>query len=142
MKKVTASTAVLRRKQETDRFGRHRVTGIFTAKKLANRLAKIDPDLDLDITDQELLGVTGAGSVVGCSGWITDPKTGRTIYVDTCDPDVSEKSGTALLKLTETSRDGGLFSSKSAEDGPDLYRDFPDLPAAIIALLHDGKLYR
>ena len=48
------------------------------AVKLRNQLRKIDPALEV-----ELKNININGAKRGCSGYITDPRTGRVIYVDT-----------------------------------------------------------
>lgn len=48
------------------------------AVKLRNQLRKIDPTLEV-----ELKNINVNGMKRGCSGYITDPRTGRVIYVDT-----------------------------------------------------------
>lgn len=48
------------------------------AVKLRNQLRKLDPTLEV-----ELKNINVNGMKRGCSGYITDPRTGRVIYVDT-----------------------------------------------------------
>lgn len=46
--------------------------------KLRNQLRKIDPALEV-----ELKNINVNGMKRGCTGYVTDPRTGRVIYVDT-----------------------------------------------------------
>lgn len=48
------------------------------AVRLRNQLRKINPALEV-----ELKNININGRKVGCSGYVTDPRTGRVIYVDT-----------------------------------------------------------
>ena len=48
------------------------------AVKLRNQIRKLDPALEVDLKNVRLRGMNQ-----GCEGYITDPHTGRVIYVDT-----------------------------------------------------------
>lgn len=46
--------------------------------KLRNQLRKLNPALEVELKNTNI-----NGRKVGCSGYVTDPHTGRVIFVDT-----------------------------------------------------------
>lgn len=51
---------------------------IITARKFRSRIKKEDPELEVKVKDININGV-----VKGCSGFITNPRNGNVIYVNT-----------------------------------------------------------
>lgn len=70
--------------------------------KLRNQLRKLNPALEVELKNININGMKR-----GCSGYITDPRTGRVIYVDT----------EALLQPIL----GGRYVARSRRQGPKLH---------------------
>lgn len=57
---------------------RGNVMELITSRKLKGRLRKLNPDLTFDVKDIKINGQTR-----GCSGFVTNPKNGNIVYVNT-----------------------------------------------------------
>ena len=81
------------------------------ATKLKNQITAIDPVLIVTIKNVSVNGVK-----FGCSGFITDPRTGKHVYVNT---DHNHRTNTkALYRTAKSTRDytGGVNHTAAYED--------------------------
>lgn len=81
------------------------------ATKLKNQIAAIDPVLIINLRNVSVNGVK-----FGCSGFITDPRTGRHVYVNT---DHNHHTNTrAFYRTAKDTRDytGGMNHFARYED--------------------------
>lgn len=83
----------------------------FLAVKMKNELLAINPKLKV-----ELKNVTINGNKLGCSGFVTDPETGRTVYVNSDNNHGMNR--TAYYRAARHTKDftGGLNHSQRYED--------------------------
>jgi len=79
--------------------------------KLKNQILAIDPVLIVSLKNISVNGVK-----FGCSGFITDPRTGRHVYV--CTDHNHFTNTTALYRTAKDTRDytGGMNNFASYED--------------------------
>lgn len=94
------------------------------AIKLRNRLLALRPDLVI-----KLRNVRVNGALFGCSGFITDPETGRIVYVNT-DHNHGISYNNAYYRTAEHDKD---FTG-----GRNHWATYDELPAKVIKLL-EGK---
>lgn len=88
--------------------------------KLRNQILAIDPTLAVNLRNVSVNGVK-----FGCTGFIHDMRTGRTVYVCT---DHNHRTNTKALY--RTARD-----SKDYTGGPNNFAAYDDLAAAAVNLL-------
>lgn len=98
-----------------------KIKGAMSMTQLKNRLAKIDPDLEI-----ELRNVRINGQLQGCSGFVTSPATGKIAYVNT-DCNHGRSVGNAYYRTAESTRD--------FRGGPNKFASYGDLPRAVVELL-------
>ena len=82
--------------------------------KLRNQLRKLDPTLEVDLKNVRLRGMNQ-----GCDGYITDPRTGRVIYVDTealLQPILGGAMWRAVAAKGQTTTPGGSHNYYSKEE--------------------------
>lgn len=82
--------------------------------KFRNQLHKLNPALAV-----ELKNININGRKVGCTGYITDPRTGRVIYVDTeslSQPPLGGALWRAVAVKDQSHTPGGSRNYYSAED--------------------------
>ena len=82
--------------------------------KLRNQLRKLNPALEVELKNTNI-----NGRKVGCSGYITDPHTGRVIFVDTeslLQPIVGGDLWRAVEVKGRSYTPGGSRNYYSAED--------------------------
>ena len=93
------------------------------AVALRNRLLAIDASLVV-----KLKNVRVNGALFGCSGCVTDPRTGRVVYVNT-DHNHGTRWDNALYRRAKDDRDftGGTNHTAS----------YADLPQQVVALLRN-----
>ena len=70
------------------------------ARKLANQVKRIDPEL----VPVNLRNIVVNGVKRGCSGFFTNPATGRFVYVNTEQPWCMEK-GACMLRFAKDEKD-------------------------------------
>lgn len=91
------------------------------AIKLRNRLLALCPDLVVSLRN-----VRVNGALFGCSGFVTDPKTGRIVYVCT-----DHNHGISYNKaLYRTARHDKDFTG-----GHNHFASYDELPVKVIQLL-------
>lgn len=90
------------------------------ATKLKNQILAIDPTLAVNLRNVSVNGVK-----FGCTGFITDLKTGRIVYVNT-----DHNHHTNTTALYRTARD-----SKDYTGGPNNFASYEDLAESAVALL-------
>ena len=82
--------------------------------KLRNQLRKLNPALEVELKNTNI-----NGRKVGCSGYVTDPHTGRVIFVDTeslLQPIVGGALWRAVAVKGRSYTPGGSRNYYSAED--------------------------
>lgn len=90
------------------------------AIKLRNQILAIDPMLAVNLRNISVNGVK-----FGCSGFIHDVRTGRTVYVNT-----DHNHHTNTRAYFRTARD-----SKDYTGGPNNFASYEDLAQAAVTLL-------
>lgn len=90
------------------------------ATKLKNQINAIDPVLIVTLRNVSVNGVK-----FGCSGFITDPRTGKHVYVNT---DHNHHTNTNAYYRTAT-------DTKDYYGGPNHFAAYADLAEAAVALL-------
>lgn len=105
----------------TSDYALPKIKGTMSMTQLKNRLVKIDPDLKI-----ELRNVRINGQLQGCSGFVTNPATGKIAYVST-DANHGHSIDNALYRSAEHTRDyrGGLNK----------FASYDELPRAVVELL-------
>lgn len=93
------------------------------ATKLKNQIAAIDPVLVVTLKNVRVNGVP-----FGCSGFVTDPRTGRHIYVCT---DHNHQTNTKALFR-------GARDTKDYTGGVNQFATYDLLPEAAVNLLKNG----
>lgn len=93
--------------------------------KLRNRLISAQPDLKV-----ELKNVRVNGALYGCSGFVTDPKSGAVVYVNT-DVDNGVGARPPLLRTARHTRD--------YTGGSNNYAPANELHLAVIRLLQKSR---
>lgn len=98
-----------------------KIKGTMSMTQLKNRLAKIDPELKI-----ELRNVRINGQLQGCSGFVTNPATGKIAYVST-DCNHGRSLNDSYYRTAESTRDfrGGLNK----------FASYDELPRAVVELL-------
>ena len=94
------------------------------AVRLRNQLRALRPDLEISLRDVRVNRV-----LFGCSGFVTDPKTGRIVYVNT-DHNHGTRFNNAYYRIAE--------STKDYTGGPNHFSTYADLPEKVIRML-EGK---
>ena len=94
------------------------------AIKLRNRLLALRPDLVVSLRNVRVNGV-----LFGCSGFVTDPKTERIVYVNT-DHNHGTRYNDALYRTAEHDKD--------YTGGRNHFATYDELPVKVINLL-EGK---
>ena len=99
------------------------------AVKLRNSIHALAPDLKV-----ELRNVRINGALQGCSGFVTDPDTGRVVYVST-----DRNHGTVRDILVRVAR-----HTKDYVGGPNTFTPYEADAAAsgIVALIQSAAAYR
>lgn len=59
-------------------YDRPKFSGVVSMTKVKNAIRKIRPDVIIDLRNARI-----NGKLQGCSGFITDPATGATVYLST-----------------------------------------------------------
>lgn len=95
------------------------------AVKLRNQLHKINPDLKVSVKNTRINADT-----VGCSGFVTDPATGRIVYVDT------EESCVGLGLLYRTAA-----HTRDYTGGRNRFTTAADLAESVVELLNDSSAW-
>lgn len=90
------------------------------ATKLKNQITAIDPVLIVTLRNVSVNGVK-----FGCSGFITDPRTGKHVYVNT-----DHNHHTNTNAYYRTARD-----TRDYTGGPNNFAAYDDVAAAAVALL-------
>jgi len=93
------------------------------AVKLRNQLHNIHPGLRVELKNVRINGV-----LQGCSGFVTDPRTGNVVYVST-----DRNHGTVHNALYRTAKDTRDFTG-----GHNNFADWDDLAEKVVALLNTG----
>lgn len=96
------------------------------AIKLRNQLLALRPDLVVSLRN-----VRVNGALFGCSGFVTDPATGRIVYVNT-DHNHGTRLNNAYYRTAESTSD--------YTGGQNHFATYAELPAKVLRLL-DGKSY-
>jgi len=104
-----------------NQYGPKTIAGPLAMTKLRNALVRLSPDLKV-----ELRNVRINEQLQGCSGFVTNPATGKIAYVST-DCNLDPRLGDALYRTAEHTRDyrGGLNQFSS----------YVELPQAIVDML-------
>lgn len=92
--------------------------------KLKNALRKLDADLV-----PELRNVRVNAQLQGCSGFVTDPGSGRVVYVNT--DNYAASLGQAYYRTAEHTKD--------FRGGRNHFASYRELPEAIVVLLKGGE---
>lgn len=90
------------------------------ATKLKNQILAIDPTLTVSLRN-----ILVNGAKFGCSGFITDPKTGKHVYVNT-----DHNHHTNTRAYYRTARD-----TKDYTGGPNNFASYDDVAQAAVNLL-------
>ncbi len=90
------------------------------ATKLKNQILAIDSTLAVNLRNVSVNGVK-----FGCSGFITDTRTGRVVYVNT-----DHNHFTNITAYYRTARD-----TKDYTGGPNNFSSYEDLAQAAVTLL-------
>lgn len=104
--------------------GLPKLAGTVSMTKLKNALKRLD-----DTLVAKLSNVRINGQLQGCSGFVTDPATGRIVYVST---DVNH--GTTRQALY---RDAA--HDRDYTGGSNRFAEMADLPQAVVERLHEQR---
>jgi hypothetical protein len=96
-------------------------TNALAMTKLKNRILAIDPDLVVELRNIRVNGV-----LFGCSGFITDPRSGRIVYVNT-DHNHGTRWDQPYYRTATSTRD--------YTGGQNHFTTYAKLPALAVALL-------
>lgn len=96
------------------------IRGNYAATKLKNDLVRLDPELQV-----ELRNVRINGSLQGCSGFVTNPRTGKIAYV--CTDRNNMATTRALYRSAKHTRD---FTG-----GTNRFATYDDLSRSVVELL-------
>jgi len=94
------------------------------AVKLRNEINSIDPVLIVTLRNVAVNGVK-----MGCSGFITDPRTGKHVYVST-----DNNHGTVRDALYRTAKD-----TRDYTGGPNNFASYDGLARSAVNLLRSGR---
>ncbi len=93
---------------------------MYSATKTKNQILAIDGDLIV-----ELKNVRVNGALFGCSGFITDPRTGKIVYINT-----DHNHHTVHEALYRTAKDNLDYTG-----GPNHFAHFDDIAKEAVAFL-------
>lgn len=96
------------------------MTDTLAMTKLKNALVKIDPNLKVDLKN-----VRVNGQLQGCSGFVTNPATGKIAYVNTDHNHSTNRE--ALYRTAEHTRD--------FRGGMNKFAPYYELPQAVVDLV-------